>query len=94
MVSLTSYLLVGGALFGIGLFGALARRNILGVLIGIELMFNAANINFVAFNRYLAPRSTLGPRVCDLYHCFGRGGSGGGVGACSGDLSKFQYGSR
>jgi NADH-quinone oxidoreductase subunit K len=60
MVSLTSYLLVGAALFGIGLFGALARRNILGVLIGIELMFNAANINFVAFNRYLHPGQPWG----------------------------------
>ena len=60
MIGLTSYLLVGAALFGIGLFGALSRRNILGVLIGIELMFNAANINFVAFNRYLHPGQPWG----------------------------------
>jgi NADH:ubiquinone oxidoreductase subunit K len=60
MVSLTSYLMVGGTLFAIGLFGALSRRNILGVLIGIELMFNAANINFVAFNRYLHPGQPWG----------------------------------
>jgi NADH:ubiquinone oxidoreductase subunit K len=60
MVSLTGYLLIGAALFSIGLFGALARRNILGILIGIELMFNAANINFVAFNRYLHPGEPWG----------------------------------
>lgn len=60
MIGLTSYLLVGAALFGVGLFGALSRRNILGVLIGIELMFNAANINFVAFNRYLHPGQPWG----------------------------------
>lgn len=60
MVSLTSYLMVGGTLFAIGLFGALSRRNILGVLIGIELMFNAANINFMAFNRYLHPGQPWG----------------------------------
>ena len=60
MITLTSYLLVGGALFAVGLFGALSRRNILGVLIGIELMFNAANINFVAFNRYLHPGQPWG----------------------------------
>ncbi|MBL8024364.1 MAG: NADH-quinone oxidoreductase subunit NuoK [Elusimicrobia bacterium] len=59
-MSLTGYLLIGAALFSIGLFGALARRNILGILIGIELMFNAANINFVAFNRYLHPGEPWG----------------------------------
>jgi NADH-quinone oxidoreductase subunit K len=60
MVSLTGFLLIGAALFSIGLFGALARRNVLGILIGIELMFNAANINFVAFNRYLHPGEPWG----------------------------------
>jgi NADH-quinone oxidoreductase subunit K len=60
MVSLTGFLMIGAALFSIGLFGALARRNVLGILIGIELMFNAANINFVAFNRYLHPGEPWG----------------------------------
>jgi len=45
-------LLVSALLFGVGLAGALARRNAIGVLIGIELMFNAANLNFIAFWRY------------------------------------------
>ncbi|MBK8871382.1 MAG: NADH-quinone oxidoreductase subunit NuoK [Elusimicrobia bacterium] len=60
MLGLTGYLLVSAILFSVGMFGALARRNVLGILIGIELMFNAANINFVAFNRYLHPGQPWG----------------------------------
>ena len=51
-VPLTWYLLVAAALFCIGAFGALARRNAVGVLMGIELMLNAVNINLIAFWRY------------------------------------------
>jgi NADH:ubiquinone oxidoreductase subunit K len=49
---LTCYLLISALLFAIGLAGALARRNAIIVLIGIELMLNAANLNFIAFWRY------------------------------------------
>ena len=52
MTPLTGYLLVAALLFAIGLAGALTRRNAILVLIGIELMLNAANINFIAFWRY------------------------------------------
>jgi len=52
MTSLTSYLLVSSLLFSIGLAGALTRRNAILVLVGIELMLNAANLNFIAFWRY------------------------------------------
>ncbi len=52
MSSLTSYLLVSALLFSIGLAGALTRRSAILVLIGIELMLNAANLNFIAFWRY------------------------------------------
>ncbi|MHB1744233.1 MAG: NADH-quinone oxidoreductase subunit NuoK [Acidobacteriaceae bacterium] len=52
MSSLTSYLLVSALIFSIGLAGALTRRNAILVLIGIELMLNAANLNFIAFWRY------------------------------------------
>ena len=52
MTSLTSYLLLSALLFAIGLAGALLRRNAILVLIGIELMLNAANLNFIAFWRY------------------------------------------
>ena len=52
MMSLQAYLILSAALFGIGLAGALTRRNAIIVLIGIELMLNAANLNFLAFWRY------------------------------------------
>jgi len=52
MSSLQSYLLLSSLLFSIGLAGALTRRNAILVLIGIELMLNSANLNFIAFWRY------------------------------------------
>src|SRR5215213_3383705 len=52
MTPLASYLLLSAFLFAIGLAGALTRRNAILVLIGIELMLNAANLNFIAFWRY------------------------------------------
>jgi NADH:ubiquinone oxidoreductase subunit K len=52
MTSLACYLLVSALLFSIGLAGALTRRNAILVLVGIELMLNAANLNFIAFWRY------------------------------------------
>ena len=52
MTSLHAYLLLSALLFSIGLAGALTRRNAIFVLVGIELMLNAANLNFIAFWRY------------------------------------------
>ena len=52
MNPLTPYLLLSALLFAIGLAGALTRRNAILVLIGIEVMLNSANLNFVAFWRY------------------------------------------
>ena len=52
MTAPVSYLLVSAVIFAIGLAGALMRRNAILVLIGIELMLNAANLNFIAFWRY------------------------------------------
>ncbi|MBI2469036.1 MAG: NADH-quinone oxidoreductase subunit NuoK [Candidatus Rokubacteria bacterium] len=46
---LKGYLLLAAAVFAIGLFGVLTRRNAVGILLGIELMLNAVNINLVAF---------------------------------------------
>ena len=54
-MSLGHYLAVGALLFLIGVFGALTRRNIIGILMSIELMFNGANLNLAAFNRFLHP---------------------------------------
>src|SRR5215469_4736960 len=52
MTALSSYLFISALLFAIGLAGALTRRNAILVLVGIELMLNAANLNFIAFWRY------------------------------------------
>jgi NADH-quinone oxidoreductase subunit K len=49
---LANYLIVAALLFSVGLAGALARRNAVLVLIGLELMLNAANLNFIAFWRF------------------------------------------
>ncbi|MEW5922894.1 MAG: NADH-quinone oxidoreductase subunit NuoK [Candidatus Zixiibacteriota bacterium] len=49
-----SYIALAGVLFAIGIFGVLTRRNAIGILMSLELMFNAVNINFVAFNKYIA----------------------------------------
>jgi NADH-quinone oxidoreductase subunit K len=52
-VSLTHYLVVGALLFSFGLLTVATRRNAVGVLMGVELMLNGANVNFVAFNHYV-----------------------------------------
>jgi NADH:ubiquinone oxidoreductase subunit K len=52
MTPLQGYLLISALLFAIGLAGAVTRRNAIIVLIGIELMLNAANLNFIAFWRF------------------------------------------
>ena len=51
-VSLQGYLILAAVLFAIGLFGVVTRRNTIGILLGIELMLNAVNINLVAFARF------------------------------------------
>jgi len=52
-VPLSWYLIVAAALFCIGLYGALSRRNAIGVLMGVELMLNSVNINLLAFWRHV-----------------------------------------
>src|SRR5213075_3049779 len=52
MNPLQAYLIISALLFAIGLAGALTRRNAILILIGIELMLNAANLNFIAFWRF------------------------------------------
>jgi NADH-quinone oxidoreductase subunit K len=59
-VPLEWILVVAAAVFCIGLFGALSRRNTVGILMGVELMFNSVNINLVAFWRYLQPDVVTG----------------------------------
>lgn len=63
MNSLSVYVIIAAALFSLGLFGVLMRRNLIGMLISIELMLNGANLNFMAFNRFLAPEPAVGQIV-------------------------------
>lgn len=60
MIGLTEFLAVSAILFSIGLFGALTKKNAVAVLMSIELMLNAVNINLVAFSRYLHPGNFTG----------------------------------
>jgi NADH-quinone oxidoreductase subunit K len=60
MIPLSWYLIVAALLFCIGLYGMLARRNAVAILMAVELMLNAVNINLVAFWRYLDPQESTG----------------------------------
>jgi len=60
MIPISWYLVVAAALFCIGLFGVLARKNAVAILLGVELMLNAVNINLVTFWRYLEPAKVTG----------------------------------
>ncbi len=52
-IGLEHYLFISAILFSLGLFGVLTRRNAVSILMGIELILNAANLNFVAFSRFV-----------------------------------------
>ena len=60
VVPLEHVVLLSTILFGIGIYGVLSRRNAVAVLMAIELMLNAVNINFIGFGMYLAPDPTVG----------------------------------
>ena len=60
IIPLSHVLVVSAGLFAIGLFGALTRRNGIGILMSIELILNSANLNLVAFNRHWGTPSGLG----------------------------------
>lgn len=60
MVPLSWYLILSAGLFSLGLFGVLARRNAVAILLGVELMLNAVNVNLAAFWRYLDPTKMNG----------------------------------
>ena len=59
-IPLSWYLILAAALFCIGLYGVLSRKNAIAILLGIELMLNAVNVNLVAFWRYLDPTKISG----------------------------------
>lgn len=52
MADLNTYLVIGAVLFTLGIFGVITRRNGVAVLMGVELILNAANVNFVAFAKF------------------------------------------
>ncbi|HLE28164.1 MAG TPA: NADH-quinone oxidoreductase subunit NuoK [Anaerolineales bacterium] len=60
MIPLSWYLTLAAAVFCVGLYGVLARKNAVAILMGIELMLNAVNINLVAFWHYLTPTLASG----------------------------------
>lgn len=60
MIGLPHYLVLSSLLFGLGLYGVLTRRNAVAILMGIELMLNAANVNFVAFTKFVDPTFVRG----------------------------------
>ncbi|HCH00160.1 MAG: NADH-quinone oxidoreductase subunit K [Candidatus Aquicultor primus] len=60
MIPLSYYLILSGVLFAIGMAGVLLRRNAVAVLLSVEIMLNSANLNLVAFSRYIAPEQASG----------------------------------
>lgn len=59
-IGIPHFVILASLLFGIGLFGALAKRNAVMVLISIELMLNAVNINLIAFSKFVTPLAFIG----------------------------------
>jgi NADH-quinone oxidoreductase subunit K len=64
---LPSYLILGAILFCIGLYGALSKKSAIIVLLSIELMLNACNLNFVAFSKY-GPNPSLDGQIFSLFN--------------------------
>ncbi len=60
MITLNFYLILSAFLFFVGIFGFVTRRNLVAMLISVELILNAVDINFVAFNRFLFPHQLEG----------------------------------
>jgi len=60
LVTLSSYLIVSAVLLGIGVYGLSMKRSAIRILFAIEIIVNAANLNFVAFTRYMNPPGVSG----------------------------------
>ena len=59
-IGLEHFLIVSAALFGLGLYGLLTKRNAVALLMSIELMLNAVNLNLIAFSRFITPDAFTG----------------------------------
>ena len=57
---LGTYLVIGALLFGFGIYGLVARKTVIGMLIASELVLSGSSVNFMAFNRFLAPDPAVG----------------------------------
>ena len=64
---LEDVLVVGAALFAIGLYVALSKRNAIGVLMGVELMLNAVNVTLLAFSRFIESEQPLDGQVFAVF---------------------------
>ncbi|CUH94769.1 putative membrane protein [Propionispora sp. 2/2-37] len=60
MIGLEHFLIVAALLFGIGLYGLFSKKNVIALLMSIELMLNAVNINLIAFSRFVTPDKPVG----------------------------------
>lgn len=60
MIGLSHFLVVGAVLFGLGLYGLFTKRNTVALLMCVELMLNAVNINLIAFSRFVTPDALTG----------------------------------
>tara|TARA_Y100000590_G_scaffold272577_1_gene306032 strand:- start:707 stop:1018 length:312 start_codon:yes stop_codon:yes gene_type:complete len=67
MVNLESFLSISAVLFSLGTYALITRRNAIAVLMGIELMLNSANINFIAFNRFSSGMNSLDGHVFSIF---------------------------
>lgn len=68
MIHMEYYLVVSTIMMFAGIYGFFTRRNTLAILISVELMLNATDINFAVFNRFLFPGGNGGLFLCTLFH--------------------------
>jgi NADH:ubiquinone oxidoreductase subunit K len=66
-IGLPHFLIVGGLLFSLGMITVVTRRNAVGILMGVELILNAANVNFIAFNHYVGAPGSLTGQVFSIF---------------------------
>lgn len=70
MNSLSDFVLVSAILFGIGIYGLVTKRNALRLLFAVEIMINAANLNFVAFGQLMPPTTASQPALGQTFVLF------------------------
>src|SRR5205823_5426107 len=66
-IGLPHFLVVGAALFALGMVTVVTRRNAVGILMGVELLLNAANVNFIAFNHFVEGPGRLTGQVFSIF---------------------------